>query len=335
MVSIKEIARTVNTSISSVSFVLNGKSKSKRISDQLAKRIEEAAERLGYYPNQVAVGLRTGQTKTLGLIVEDISNHFFSSLAKTIENEAKEYGYNVVYCSTENDLKKGKGLLQTLYNQQMDGYLITPVPGMEEDILKLIKHKRPVVLMDGYMKDSEVPYVIVNNFLGMKAGVELLITKGYKNIGYVTINQDKVQISDRRKGWEQTLQEHQLPHSKKYILSVPFETKNEDAVARIQAFLIKNPQLDAVVFATNYLGVFGLKSIRNLNLKIPEHLAVLCFDDNEIFDLHTPSITVIEQPVEQIAKTAVSILMGFLNATTPVNERKILLPVKIIERSST
>lgn len=334
MVSIKDIAREVNTSISSVSFVLNGKSKSKRISDQLTKKIEEAAERLGYSPNQVAVSLRTGQTKTLGLIVEDISNHFFSSLAKTIENECNMYGYNVVYCSTENDLKKGKELIQTLYNQQMDGYLITPISGMQEDILKLIKHKRPVVLMDAHFEDTDVPYVIVNNCSGMAEGVNLLIKKGYKNIGYVTINQDKLQITERQRGWEKTLKENKLQHCIKYILSVPFETKNEDAVVRIQSFLKDNPQLDAVAFATNYLGVFGLKSIRNLNLKIPEKLAVLCFDDNDIFDLHTPSITVIEQPIEEMAKKAVSILMGFLNVTTPVTDSKILLSVKIIERFS-
>lgn len=191
MASIKDIAKEAKTSISSVSLVLNGKAKGKRISDALAERIKEAAERLGYHPNLIAVGLRTGKSKTVALVVEDISNHFFSSLAKTIEDEAKAYGYNVVFCSTENNVTKGKEVIRMLWNQQMDGYRITPITGIEKEIIRLVANGRPVVLMDGNLKETDIPYVVVNNFEGMQNGIELLIKKGYKNIGYVTVDQDK------------------------------------------------------------------------------------------------------------------------------------------------
>lgn len=334
MVSIKDIAKEVNTSISSVSLVLNGKAKGKRISDALAVRIVKAAERLGYHPNQVAVSLRTGQTKTVALIVEDIANNFFSSLAKTIEDEAKFYGYNVVLCSTENDIEKGKEVIRMLSKQQMDGYLITPMPGIEKEITGLVANGRPVVLMDGYLKETDIPYVVVNNFKGMQYGIELLIKKGYKNIGYVTVDQEKLQIKEREAAWRQTLKKNGLMCSSKYLLKVAFDSKEITAEKKIEDFLEQNRKLDAVVFATNYLGIFGLKSIRNLKLKVPESIAVLCFDDHDIFDLHTPSITAIQQPIMQMAKVAVTILMGLLNVLKPAKNCQIQLPVKIKERAS-
>ncbi|RYZ48714.1 MAG: LacI family transcriptional regulator, partial [Chitinophagaceae bacterium] len=126
MVSIKDIAKAVGVSPAAVSLVLNGKAKQSRISDDLSAKIEAAALQMGYRPNRVAIGLRTGKSKTLGLIIENIANNFFSTLAKTVEDEARKFGYNVVYCSTENDPVRGSEMVQMLYNQQVDGYLITP-----------------------------------------------------------------------------------------------------------------------------------------------------------------------------------------------------------------
>src|SRR5690349_555912 len=110
-VSLKEIAKIAGVVPSTVSFVLNGKAKEMRISTELADRIKTIAENSGYVPNQVAVSLRTGYSKILGLIVEDISNVFFATLAKTIEDEVQSFGYRVVYCSSENDKTKGNELI--------------------------------------------------------------------------------------------------------------------------------------------------------------------------------------------------------------------------------
>jgi LacI family transcriptional regulator len=334
MASIKDIAKEAKTSISSVSLVLNGKAKSKRISDVLAERIKEAAERLGYHPNLIAVGLRTGKSKTVALVVEDISNHFFSTLAKTIEDEAKAYGYNVVFCSTENNVTKGKEVIRMLRNQQMDGYLITAITGIEKEIVRLVASGRPVVLMDGYFKESDIPYVIVSNFQGMQNGIELLIKKGYKNIGYVTVDQGKIQILERENAWRQTLKKHKLKCGKNFILEVVFDKRNTEAQQEIENFLLGNKELDCIVFATNYLGILGLKSIRNLKIKVPETLGVLCFDDHDIFELHTPAITVIQQPIEQMAKSAINILMGLLNVVNPVKKNHIELSLTLKERES-
>src|SRR5687768_5333412 len=156
--SIKDIARLAGVAPSTVSFVINGKEKEGRISAQLAAKIKKIIQKTGYQPNRSAVSLRTGKTNMIGLIVEDISNSFFSQLAKSIEDMAYKIGYKVVYCSTENDDKKGAELIQMLH-KQVDGFIITPSKGMKQVVLKLKKNKKPVVLIDRYFPGVNIPYV--------------------------------------------------------------------------------------------------------------------------------------------------------------------------------
>ncbi|HEY1202823.1 MAG TPA: LacI family DNA-binding transcriptional regulator, partial [Niastella sp.] len=129
-ISIKDIAKQAGVSPTTVSFVLNGKAKEKRISDQVSKKILKIANKLKYKPNQLARGLRTGKTKTLGLIVEDIANNFWANVAKVVEDEADKHGYKVLYGSTEDNSEKARGLLEVLKYRQVDGYIITPTKNM-------------------------------------------------------------------------------------------------------------------------------------------------------------------------------------------------------------
>jgi LacI family transcriptional regulator len=334
MVSIKDIAKAVGVSPSAVSFTLNGKAKQKRISDDLSDRIIKTAEAMGYHPNRVAVGLRTGKSKTIGLIVENISNNFFSTLAKTIEDEARKFGYNVVFCSTENDAAKGSELIQLLYNQQVDGYLITPAKGMEADIKKLLSHKKPVVLMDRYFKDVNAPYVLVDNYSGMKEGIEYLISSGFKKIGFVTIDMDLQQIKERTRAFQDALSEHNIKLKKADILRLNYHHTKQESIALIKRFIKQQKDLEVIDFATNYLGIYGLQGIKELKLTIPHDIHVMSFDDHDIFELYSPGITVIKQPVESIARNAVDILIGELGHTNTAESPKIQLKTELIIRGS-
>jgi LacI family transcriptional regulator len=334
MVSIKDIAKAVGVSPSAVSLVLNGKAKQSRISDELAEKIETTALQMGYRPNRVAVGLRTGKSKTLGLIIENIANIFFSTLAKTVEDEARKFGYNVVYCSTENDPIKGSEMVQMLFNQQVDGYLITPANGMKDDIEMLLKNKKPVVLIDRFFEDVDAPYVVVDNYTGMKEGVEYLIASGYKNIGLVTVDLDLVQIRERSRAYQDALEAGGLPLLKANTLTVQYSATKNQAVAAISSFIRQRKNLDALVFATNYLGIDGLQSVKELQLKIPEDLAILCFDDHDIFSLHTPGITIIEQPIKRMAETAVRMLTAELGHIKNGVNHQVSLPTKLVKRGS-
>jgi LacI family transcriptional regulator len=308
-VSLKDIAAAVGVSPSTVSLVLNDKGKAMRISEKLEKRIKEYAEKSGYQPNKIAVSLRTGSSKILGLIVEDISNNFFASLAKIIEVEAEKFGYNVVFCSTENDTKKGKQLIKVLSQQQVDGFLITPTQGMCEDIRVLQEQKQPMVLMDRHFPELNIPCVLADNYNGVREGMDHLIGNGYKNIGFVTVDMDLVQMKRREAAFLDSNKIHGFRGSKRKIVRLPVNTAQADAVSMITLFLQQNPNLDAVFFATNYLGIAGLESIRNLQISIPGGLGIVCFDDHDIFRLYTPGITTIKQPTNEIGVNAVRLLI--------------------------
>jgi len=336
-IALKDIARKAGVSPSTASFVLNGKGKKMRISETLVKKIKGIAEKHGYQPNQVAVSLRTGKTKTLGLIVENISDSFFSLLAKIIEDEAETHGYKIVYCSTENDLTRARSLIRMLSQRQVDGFLITPTEGLEEDIEQLIRQKKPVVLMDRYFPNVNVPFVLVDNYSGTKKGVTHLVQKGYKNIGYVTVDLDLIQMQQREKAYTDVLQANGIKVQKKLMLKLPYNSENsEDATDKICKFISDHKEMEAVFFATNYLGIYGLECMRRLKLTIPKDLAVMCFDDHDIFRLYPPGITVIQQPIVEIAKTSVQLLMEQLeDKNNNVQKKEIQLPAHFLIRNST
>jgi LacI family transcriptional regulator, galactose operon repressor len=313
-VSISDIARKAGVSVSTVSFVMNDKAVKMRISRQVIEKVENVAREMGYRPNQLARGLRTGKTKTIGLIVENISNAFFATLAKTIEDEAKKYDYKVVYCSTDNDEVKARELINMLSQRQVDGYIITPTPQLADEILKLQAENKPVVLIDRYFPEhQEIPAVLVDNREGVAKGTEYLIGKGYRKIGLVTIETDMAHMKDRLSGYYDVLGRHAIPIDDRRVKVVPYRADRETALEMIVDLLDEaGRDIDAVFFLTNYLGVLGIEAIKRKQLKIPSELAVLCFDDNDVFRLYSPTISVIRQPIESIGQEAMSALIARL-----------------------
>ena len=335
-VSLKDIAEMTGVSTSTVSFILNGKASEMRISEALKKKVLATANRLGYQPNQVAVSLRTGQTKILGLLVEDISNNFFSLLAKTIEDEAEKFGYRVVYCSTENDDKKGQALLRMLAQRQVDGFLITPTLGMETDIKKLQLQHKPVVLMDRFFPGLDVPHVLVNNYGGVTTAMQHLHRQGYERIGFITVDLALNQMLERENAYTDAISKaNGKAKPKKMVLSIETNASREDKKKLIARF-IKTNKPDAVFFATNYLGILGLECLREQRMRIPEELAVVCFDDHDIFRLYIPDISVVQQPVEEMGRKAVHLLMDQLGKNRgTVSKEQLRLEATFIPREST
>ncbi len=334
-ISIRDIAQAVGVSTTTVSFVLNGKAKEKRISEDLRDRILETAARLNYRPNQVARGLRTGQTNTLGLIVEDISNPFFAQLARVVEHEADRSGYTVMFCSTENSDERATALLYMLRHRQMDGFIIVPTPGIKKEIELLAADERPFVLVDRYFPDLDTCYVTVDNFKGAFEGASLLLRQGYKKTALVTVDSIQVQMMERERGFNSALERGKKKTGTENVLRIPYDYSTSKAVEAIAAFIRKDPQLDGIFFTTNYLGVAGLEAIRLAGRQIPDQMGVVCFDDNDLFRLGSPSISVIAQPIAAIAEKAVEVLLCLLNHKTPASGGQLIIPPTVHEREST
>lgn len=306
LVSIKDIAIKAGVSTTTVSFVLNGKAREKRISEELEKNIISIADKLHYRPNPLARGLRTGQTETIALMVEDIANPFFAALARVIEDEADKLGYTVMFSSTENDENRALKLIHGLKHRQMDGFLITPTRGMKETILQLKKEEREVILIDRYIPDIDISSVTVNNIKGAEIATHYLIKKGFKRIAMVTTLVEQVQMQERLQGYKSTLQKFGFEDQPELVLEIPFNNPKEEAIQAIERFC-KQQHPDAIFFATNYLGVYGLETWRESGAYSN---GIVCFDDTDLFRLGKPAITVVAQPVEYIAREAINLLVS-------------------------
>jgi LacI family transcriptional regulator len=330
--SIVDIANKLNISKTTVSFILNGRAREKRISEELVERVLKFVKEVGYKPNSLAKSLRTGKSHIIGLMVENIADPFFANIARYIEDGAYKNGYRIIYCSTDNDADKTRDLIAMFRDRHVDGYIIAPPVGVEEDIAELLKDGLPVVLFDRYFPGIDCSYVVTDNLNSTYTATEYLVEQGYKKIAFITLQSHQTQMQARLDGYKKALQQNNLSP---YIKEVVFNQDVKHMLDPIADFLKNNKDLDAIIFGTNRIGTCGLKVIHNMGIRIPDDVAVISFDDHDVFELYTPSITAIAQPVEDIADNVINILLGKLDSSAPNNDnKKVTLQNDLIYRGS-
>lgn len=329
--SLKDIAEKVGVSIALVSYVINGLEKEKRVGADVVERIKKAALELNYRPNRIAQSLRTGATKTIGLIVADIANPFFGILARVIEDEASRLGYTVIFGSSDEDSNKLASLTDILLNRQVDGFIIVPAEGTEMQIKSLQERAIPLVLTDRYFSNLSTNYVALDNFSATFDAVSHLIGNGYKRIGMIAYRSDLVHMQERIRGYSEAMKRND-PASVLQVEEVSYGNINTGTESAIEKLTCGEKQVDAIIFATNALTIVGLYSLKKLNLKVPEELAIVGFDGNAAFDFFSSPLTFIEQPIEEMGREAVRILIGQINGSSEIVQ--IQLNHTLIKRQS-
>jgi LacI family transcriptional regulator len=332
--SIKDIAKKANVSITTVSFILNGKAVEKNISTAVIEKVEKIIKEDGFKPNQVARSLRTGSSKIIGLIVEDISNPFFAGIARLIEDKAYKKDYKIIYSSTENQPGKAKDLINLFKSRQVDAYIISPAGGTEEEIQGLIKEHKPVVLFDRYLPGLNANYVGVDNFKASYQATEHFIHRKKKNIALVTVDLSVEQINERSEGHRQAILDYELPFHAELVIRIPFAQPKEETIQQLIHFFNQYAEIDAVLFATNYLAISGLTALKQMDKAIDKDFSVIAYDDGEVFKLHTPQISAVEQPLEEIAENIINLIFQQLSADQPPAPQKVILAAKLLVRSS-
>ena len=174
-VSIKDVANSLGVSTTLVSVVLNGKAKQFRISEEMVTKVQEAAQSMNYTPNLIARNLRGGKTQLIGLIVTDISNPFYSAIARIVEKRAEELGYTVIFSSSQEDLKNTQRLIEVLLKKGVDGLIVVPCDGSESVIKKLHDSNTPLVLIDRNFPNLDVSFSCLNNYKATVLTTEHLI----------------------------------------------------------------------------------------------------------------------------------------------------------------
>ena len=331
--TIQDIADQLGVSKSLVSFVLNGKSKEKRISDSMAKKVLEVAKRMNYRPNYLAKSLRTGRSQTIALIIADISNPFFAKMARFMEIEASKYEYKVIFANSDEDKEKFTAELSVLKNRQVDGFILIPPIGSEKELAALQKQKLPFVVVDRVFKNIDCPTVIINNYQAGYQATQRLIENDRRNIAILNVNNKLYTMQQRVKGYHDALMENGIATSSALIKHLKFSHDKKLIMKAIKEII--SAGADGLLFTTGKLTILGIECLMELGISIPEDISVISFDDMDAYRVTRTPISAIVQPLEQMSKEAITILMSLIEENTVAVENKNrVLDVDFVYRAS-
>lgn len=328
--SIKDIAEKAGVSIALVSYVLNDKFVN-RINKETAKKIKEIAAELNYKPNKIAQSLKSNKTNTIALLVADIANPFTSQVARIIEDETSKRGYMLLIGSSDENEEKLKQLIDLFQKRQVDGFIIAPVENSESIINNLVETKAPVVLIDRPIDNMEIDSIVTNNFEISYQAVNYLINKGKKNIAIFSYKKNLENLKNRVEGYKKALKDSKIYlDSEKIIYIEESKTQSEVYKAIDELNLMTT---DALFFTSNKLAIAALKKLSTLDIKIPEELALVTFDESEAFDIFRVPLTHIKQPIKKISKKAVELLIEKIEKTNLLQQQIVYNSEIIIGKS--
>ncbi len=331
-VTIKDIANRAGVSVTTVSLVLNGKEN--RIAKETKKRVISIANELDYRPNQLAVGLITRRTNTIGLILPDISNSFFGELAKGAEGKAAENDFNIILCNTNDTASKDYDYLNILLDRGVDGIILVPSGrGRDETMSKcfslLEQCQKPFVLADRIKVGDRYSGVTLDQEAGGFIATEYLIRNGHRKIGCITGPLGMLNAYLRYQGYRKALEASGIGFHPQWVQEGNYHI--EDGL-ELSGRLLQ--QGVSAIFACNDLMAYGVYQWAvSAGVKVPDHLSIVGFDDIPFSKFSEVPMTTVHQPVYKIGQTAVEKVLALINNKEEKNEKIVFRP-ELIVRSS-
>ncbi|SHK20449.1 LacI family DNA-binding transcriptional regulator [Hespellia stercorisuis] len=302
--TIKDIANHTGLSVTTISMVLNNKADS--IPESTKEKVFKAVKELNYRPNQMAVGLVKRQSKTIGLILSDVSNSFFAMIAKAIEDGCHEHGWNLILCNTNNHHDREVAYIQALIDKSVDGIILCMArentkKRLSETISILNENHIPFVMLDRFSPQMDCGAVIVNHELGGYLAGKYLLDMGHRRIGCITGPNDLADSNDRTKGFEKALKEYSMKLDPSLMYEGDYDI---DGGEKGTEYLMKKGV--TAIFAYNDLTAYGVyRYAGRIGKKIPDDFSVIGYDDVTFSEIITPPLTTIRQPVYDMGIEAV------------------------------
>ncbi|MBA0389704.1 LacI family DNA-binding transcriptional regulator [Stenotrophomonas maltophilia] len=322
-ISINDVARVAGVSKSTVSRVLGGGP----VSEAVRGRVEAAIRQTGYHPNLQARRLRARHTGIIGLIVADIRNPFFTALIRAVEEVAYREGLRVTLCNTDEDPEREALYLQLMHEERISGLIFAPTRTTVGRLDRLTLDY-PTVLVDRAAPGGSIDSVVLDNAAAMAGLVEHLAERGYCRIGGL-FGSTSTTAAERRDGYIAAMRRHGLEPDYREV-----EPTAEAAIATAGQWLAMPSRPDALVTSNSLLMMGALKAARSAGLAIPDALALAGFDNERWTELVEPGITVVEQPVEEMGRAAMSLLLERLRMPElPV--RRLVMTGRCVVRGST
>jgi LacI family transcriptional regulator len=329
MPTILDVAKRAGVAPITVSRVINN---SGYISQATRDRVEATVKELGYVPNTLARGLRSKQTKTLALVVTDITNPYFTLMARGVEDAAGSSNYSVVYCNTDESEAKEENYANLLAQRQVDGVLLVPSCGNVKTIKFLLSNNITVVALDRRVSGVKIDSVRSDSEDGAYRLVKLLIGLGHKRIAMITGPKDVSTSVDRVAGYRQALLESDLGNDD----LVYYGTFNQRSGYEFtKQAMMQSPRPTAIFGANNFIAIGIIKALRDLQINVPGDVSIVAFDDFPESMLVAPFLTFVEQPAYEMGRMATELLLKRISGELSGGYQKLVLPTAIIERGST
>jgi LacI family transcriptional regulator len=329
-VTLRDVARKAGVSAMTVSRVVNGTG---GVDAETQRRVEEAILALDYIPNRLARSLISQQTKTIGLIVPDVVNPFFAPVIRGAEMTARRAGYRVLLCNSEGDLRLEREYIEDLVAHRVEGLMLAPASDRTRvALLPLLKGGFPFVLLDRTLPDTDCDHVISDNVAGARRLVEHLVAIGHRRIAHFTESDDVSTGRDRLEGYRQALEAAHLPVSEDLIFRT---TSDRIGGYRAAQLMLHLDSLPTAIFTVNNMTALGaMQALRERDLRVPEDIGLVCFDDVEHLAVLSPFLTVIDQPGETFGSLGAQLLFERISGKAGNRSRRIVLQADLIVRRS-
>ncbi|MGE5464545.1 MAG: LacI family DNA-binding transcriptional regulator [Syntrophothermus sp.] len=328
MPTIQDVAKLAGVAPITVSRVLNH---SGYASEETRARVEDAVATLGYVPNTLARGLRSKRTHTLALVMTDITNPFFTMIARGVEDTASNLDYTVIYCNTDESEREEEKYINILVQKQVDGVLLVPACGNSKSIQFLQSNDIPFVLIDRTLPNIEVDLVRGDSEQGAYDLTRHLFEIGHRNIVTITGPQEISTAQDRASGYRRAMKEAGLEE----FIQVYYGSFTQTSGYKLaqQAFSMQ-PRPTAILGGNNFISIGILKALRDVGLRVPEDVSVVGFDDLPESLIIDPFLTVATQPAYEMGRQATDLLLKRISGQMEKTVQEIVLPTEIIVRRS-
>jgi len=328
-VNINDIAIKTGLSITTVSRVLNGKAKEYRIGKKSQEKIYEAAKELNYRPNQFAANLRSGKSNTIALIIPSLNNPFFAYLTSSLNAEIRKFGYSTMISDSDENLEIEKMELEQMMSWNIDGLIIAPC-GYEWNHLKQMHDSGlPIVCIDRYFEDLDIPFVSTDNYDGAYNATKHLIDYGHTSIACIQGVQHSTPNKLRVKGFKDAIEKSGIND---YIVTGDdFSLQNGYLETQL---LLHQKKIPTAIFAlSNTIALGCMKALKEMNIRIPEDISLITFDDHPYLEYLETPLSCIAQPVSDISKIAIKFLFSQISKETNKIKQVLLKPQMKLKKS--
>lgn len=334
-VTIEDVARFAGVSKATVSRVINGNPKG--VGVETRKKVKQVIEQIGYNPSLLERGIALAQTKSIGLIIPDISNPFFPELVKAVETQAAENGYMVILANTDFSAEKEQLVISTFINKRVDGIILTTASHNIGTVCgQLKKYQVPCVMLDRLveeLKDSSFSAgVFVDNEYATYIATEHLLKNGHRDIAFICGPDDVSTSQERLQGYLISLYQHGVPYCEELVCKGDYTM--ESGSQAVMELSRRGIPFTGLVASNDAMAIGAMKALRRLGLGIPEDVEVIGFDNIAFAEMMDPPLSTIQQPTEEMGRVAVRLLLEIISGKEPAIRHCRLQP-KLILRQTT